>query len=88
MQNAPGQQPDRIDPNDTAALTEWTEKLDVTEAQLKEAVQAVGDKASDVELHLKGTRSTTNAERVDEVDGADEASTGASSRDGNDADGA
>ena len=70
MPNQPGQQPDRIDPNDAAALAEWTEKLDVTEAQLKEAVTAVGDKATDVEMHLKGTRSTTNAERVDEVDGA------------------
>jgi hypothetical protein len=31
-------------------------------------VQAVGDRADDVELYLKGSRSTTNTERVDEED--------------------
>ena len=31
---------------------------------VKEAVAAVGDLAADVEMHLKGSRSTTNSERV------------------------
>jgi hypothetical protein len=30
-------------------------------------VAAVGKSASDVELHLKGSRSTTNTERVDDA---------------------
>jgi len=67
MTQPPGVQPDRIDLNDTAASEEWTKKLDVTTMQLREAVDAVGDKATDVEMHLKGTRSTTNADRIDEL---------------------
>jgi hypothetical protein len=42
-------------------------KLDTTEDQLREAIAAVGDKATDVEMHLKGTRSTTNSDRVREL---------------------
>ncbi|MGJ7545061.1 DUF3606 domain-containing protein [Variovorax sp. LT1R16] len=59
--------PDRIDTQSPASLAEWAKKLDVTDMQLKEAVSKVGDRATDVELHLKGSRSTTNTERVDEV---------------------
>ena len=70
MQNQTGQEPDRIDLGDTNDTASWAKKLDVTPEQIKEAVSAVGDKAADVELHLKGTRSTTNAERVDEVNSA------------------
>lgn len=60
-----GTAPDRIDLVSDASLAEWSKKLDVTEAQLKEAVSQVGDRATDVEMHLKGSRSTTNKERVD-----------------------
>jgi len=59
-----GTDPDRIDLRAEAGLREWTRKLDVSEAQLREAVDAVGDRATDVELHLKGSRSTTNQDRV------------------------
>ena len=62
--------PDRIDLNSDASLAEWAKKLDVTEAQLKEAVAAVGERPTDVEMHLKGSRSTTNTERVEEAGGA------------------
>jgi hypothetical protein len=65
--SAPGVQPDRIDVNDPAAAREWASKLDTTESQLHDAVAAVGDKAADVEMHLKGSRSTTNSDRVDEL---------------------
>lgn len=58
---------DRIDLGDPASVAEWTRKLDVSVEQLKEAVGAVGDLGADVELHLKGARSTTNAERVDDA---------------------
>ena len=42
----------------------WAEKLNVSAAQIRDAVTAVGSNASDVEEHLKGTRSTTNAEQT------------------------
>jgi hypothetical protein len=70
QRNAPnGSEPDRIDLVSDASLTEWAKKLAVTEDQLKEAVSKVGDRATDVEMHLKGSRSTTNKERVKEVGG-------------------
>ena len=62
-----GQQEQRIDVNRDGDLREWSRKLDVTEDQLKEAIQAVGSLASDVEDHLKGSRTTTNSERTHEV---------------------
>ena len=62
-----GEQPARINLNDKATTAQWLKKLDVTEEQLREAVAAVGDKATNVEMHLKGARSTTNADRVREL---------------------
>ncbi len=67
MTTQPGVEPDRIDLNDTAACAQWARKLDTTQAQLREAVAAVGDIAADVEMHLKGSHSTTNADRMDEL---------------------
>ncbi|RYX95925.1 MAG: DUF3606 domain-containing protein [Comamonadaceae bacterium] len=67
--SAPGVQPDRVDLNDHAATAKWAKKLDVTDQQLKDAVKEVGDKAADVEMHLKGSHSTTNADRVNELKG-------------------
>lgn len=61
--------PDRIQPESSASLNEWAQKLAVTPQQIREAVAAVGDRGADVELHLKGTRSTTNEERVDKAPG-------------------
>jgi hypothetical protein len=52
-----------IDLDDDAQAAEWARKLDVTHEQLAEAVGAVGNRATDVELHLKGTRATTNADQ-------------------------
>ena len=54
----------RIDLQDESALHEWAAKLDTTLDQLKEAVGAVGDLAGDVEMHLKGSRSSSNSDRV------------------------
>ena len=64
LANAPSPQVKRIAVRDEAALREWSRKLDATPEQLREAVDAVGDHADDVEMHLKGSRSTTNSERV------------------------
>jgi hypothetical protein len=69
MANQPGEQPDRIDVNDEQALAQWAKKLDATPEQLRAAVQAVGDKAADVEMHLKGARASTNSDRVKELGG-------------------
>ena len=67
MANQPNAEPDRIDLNDAATTELWARKLDATEAQLRDAVAAVGDVAADVEMHLKGSHSTTNADRMDEL---------------------
>ena len=69
MANAPGVEPDRIDLQDPQGLERWAKQLDATPEQLREAVQAVGDRAADVEAHLKGVRSSSNSERVHELGG-------------------
>ncbi|GAB3666042.1 DUF3606 domain-containing protein [Ramlibacter alkalitolerans] len=69
MTSQPGVQPDRIDPNDEQELARWAKKLDATPDQLRAAVQAVGDQAADVEMHLKGARASTNSDRVKELGG-------------------
>ena len=69
MQTPAGVEPDRIDLDDEQAAAQWARKLDTTVDQLREAVGAVGDKAADVEMHLKGARSTTNSDRVKELGG-------------------
>ena len=55
-----GQSGTRIDVNHDDELRNWAKKLGASREQIKEAVQAVGDSASDVEEHLKGSRSTTH----------------------------
>ena len=67
MTTQPGVEPDRIDMNDPAACAQWAKKLDTTGQQLRDAVAAVGDRAADVEMHLKGSHSTTNADRMNEL---------------------
>ena len=69
MSSQPGVQPDRIEVDDEQALAQWARKLDATPEQLREAVQAVGDRVADVEMHLKGARSTSNSDRVRELGG-------------------
>ena len=69
MTTQPGVEPDRIDVKDPVALAQWAQKLNVTQNQLCEAVAAVGDVAADIEMHLTGSHSTTNADRVHELDG-------------------
>ncbi|MCW7537143.1 DUF3606 domain-containing protein [Aquabacterium sp. A7-Y] len=54
----------RIDVHQEQALREWSKKLDATPEQLREAVEAVGDGADDVEMHLKGSRSSSNSDRM------------------------
>ncbi len=54
---------ERIDVNVDTDLRTWAKKFDSTVAQIKDAVEAVGDCAADVEMHLKGTHATSNADR-------------------------
>jgi hypothetical protein len=56
-----------IDVGDPAQLRAWARRLDTTPEQIKEAVEAVGDHPDDVEMHLKGSRSSTNSERVSDA---------------------
>lgn len=56
---------DRIDANSDESLARWSKKLNVTAEQLKDAVNAVGDRAPNVEMHLKGTRATTNEDQIE-----------------------
>jgi hypothetical protein len=59
-----GQDRTRIDVNQDYELRDWAKKYGVTPQQLKEAVQAVGTGASDVEKHLKvGIRGVSGSER-------------------------
>lgn len=54
----------RINARQDHEVRDWAKKFDVTPEQIREAVAAVGDRADDVELHLKGTRATTQAEQI------------------------
>jgi hypothetical protein len=67
--NPSDRSPDRIDVTQARDLDAWAKKFDATPEQIKEAVQAVGDQAGKVEMHLKGSRSTTNADRVAKSEG-------------------
>jgi Protein of unknown function (DUF3606) len=68
--SAPGVDPDRIDIDDPSALASWAKKLDASESQLRQAVAEVGDRVADVEMHLKGSHSTSNSDRVRELGGS------------------
>ena len=57
-----GAQRTRIDVDQEQDLAHWARKLDATPEQVKDAVKAVGDRPDDVEMHLKGVRSTTNSD--------------------------
>ena len=62
-QNRSGQDRTRINIHQDYELRDWAKKFDATPEQIKEAVQAVGDRADAVEMHLKGTRASSNASR-------------------------
>lgn len=58
---ANGPDRNRIDVNEEYELRDWSKKFGVSPEQIKEAVRAVGDRADDVEMHLKGSRASSNA---------------------------
>jgi len=69
MNNTENTPAERIEFQDSFAAQVWAKKFNVSTGQLREAIEAVGDQAPKVEMHLKGSRSTTNAERVHNAGG-------------------
>jgi Protein of unknown function (DUF3606) len=61
--NSGGQDRTRINVHEDYELRDWAKKFDSTPEQIREAVKAVGDRAADVEMHLKGSHATTNADQ-------------------------
>jgi len=53
---AHGQDRDRINVHEDYALRDWSKSLGVTPERLKEAVQAVGDRAEKVRQYLQSDR--------------------------------
>jgi hypothetical protein len=45
------------------------DELDASPAQIREAIAAVGPRPADIEMHLKGSRSTSNSDRVHDAGG-------------------
>jgi hypothetical protein len=58
---AGGSDRNRIDVHQDYELHDWARKFNVSPDQLKDAVKAVGDHADQVEMHLKGSRASSNA---------------------------
>ncbi|HUP08653.1 MAG TPA: DUF3606 domain-containing protein [Caldimonas sp.] len=55
----------RLDVRDEADLQAWAGRLDASPEELRAAAAAVGDRIADIELYLKGSRASTNRERVE-----------------------
>ena len=68
---AGGTESTTIDVNDDASVHAWATKLDATPEQIRDAVEAKGNQAADVEMHLKGSHATTNADQEARVESTD-----------------
>ena len=44
-------------------------EFDASPEQIREAIAAVGARPADIEMHLKGSRSTSNSDRVRDAGG-------------------
>lgn len=49
---------------DDHQIQAWVKEFDATETQVREAIAAVGSSPGDIEMHLKGSRSSTNSDKV------------------------
>lgn len=54
--NTGGQDRKRINVNEDYELRDWAAKFGVTTQQIKDAVAQVGDRAAEVEQHLKTSK--------------------------------
>jgi len=50
-------------------ILRWADEFDATPDQIREAIAAVGPRPADIELHLKGSRSSSNSDRVHDAGG-------------------
>ena len=54
-------------------IAAWAHEFDASETQVRDAIAAVGPQASDIELYLKGSRSSSNSDKVhDALEGNNE----------------
>ncbi len=60
--SSPLPDPDHIDGSNGSQVEHWAKKLDATPDQIKASIERVGNLAADVEMDLKGTHATTNAD--------------------------
>ena len=49
---------------DDNEIQRMADELDASPEQIREAIAAVGPRQADIEMHLKGSRSTSNSDRV------------------------
>lgn len=59
---------DRINVHQDYELRDWAKTLEVTPDQLKEAVEAVGDRVDRVQVHLNGLKAFRSAGRQPKSD--------------------
>jgi hypothetical protein len=45
------------------------DELDASPEQIRDAIAAVGPRQADIEMHLKGSRSTSNSDQVHDAGG-------------------
>ncbi len=53
----------------TAEVERMAAEFDATVEQIHEAIAAVGPNRADIEMHLKGSRSSSNSDRVHDAGG-------------------
>lgn len=66
---AHGQDRNRINVNQDYEVRDWARRFDASPQQIREAVEAVGDRADKVEMHLKGSRASSNASSEQAAEG-------------------
>ena len=50
-------------------IRRWADEFDATTDQIREAINAVGPRPADIEMHLKRSRSSSNSDRVHDAGG-------------------
>ena len=63
----PSSDPDARTPPDARQIERWAKEFDASVEQIHEAIEAVGTRPADIELHLKGSRSSSNRDRVQDA---------------------
>ncbi|OUL98681.1 DUF3606 domain-containing protein [Variovorax sp. JS1663] len=58
--------PESIDLGSPGAVEELAKRFDGTPQQIRDAAKTVGSRIADIEMHLKGTRSASNEQRMED----------------------